>query len=169
MAKKGARSCANIIAIPDEDFCRLEAPSCTFYDNSIEALSLLGTFPTSTVFKPFDVRIQPDFISSVWLCFPKYPLTLGLVYPFSRILSKFFEMTKISYIKTMSAVWRILYWIDNLNRSIGLNICLNELAFVYDLSNLGNSRFLLKFKTEGSPHVLKSKHNDIAWNGGYFL
>ena len=69
----------------------------------------------------------------------------------------------------MPVVWRILYWIDHLNRSKCLNIGLNELACVYDLSTFGNSRFLLKVKTDRSPLVLKSKHNDGAWKGRYFF
>ena len=64
---------------------------------------------------------------------------------------------------------RILYWIDHLNRSMGLNIGLSKLAYVHDLSTFGNSRFLLKFKTDSLPLVLKSNHNDGAWKERYFL
>ena len=90
MVKKGARSRANIIAILDDDFVDLKILSYeetyTFDDNSIEALNSFGTFPADTVFKPFDVRIQPYFISSIWVCFPEYPFTLGLSYPFFGII-----------------------------------------------------------------------------------
>ena len=102
MGKKVTRSRTNNIAAIDYEFINQKALSydetCTFDDNDIDALKLVGAFPTSTILIPFDARIQPDFVSSSWLCFPEYPLTLGRSYPFPRIIFEFFEITIISYI-----------------------------------------------------------------------
>lgn len=46
------------------------------------------------------------------------------------------------------------------NQSHDFGIGLAELGHVYDLSTFGNSRFLVKVKTNKSSLILKSKHND---------
>ena len=69
----------------------------------------------------------------------------------------------------MLVIWRFFYWVNHLNCSMGLNIGLNELAYVYDLLTFGNSCFLSKAKTDKSPLILKSKDNDGAWKGKYFF
>ena len=69
----------------------------------------------------------------------------------------------------MPIIWRILYWIDQVNQSKLLDIRLPELAYMYDLTTFGNSCFLLKVKTHKSSIVLKNKHNDGAWKEKYIF
>ena len=69
----------------------------------------------------------------------------------------------------MPTIWRILYWIDHLNRSTDLSIGLNELDHVYDLTNFENSFFLLKVKDKRFPLLLKFMHNYAASKGKYFF
>lgn len=106
-------------------------------------MKTVGTFSNEVFFKPFDPKSQPDLASLSWLYFSGYPFGLGLKYPFPRVISKFFEITQISYIQAMPIVWRVLFWIEKLNQSRGLDIVLVKLAHVYDVATFGNSRFPL--------------------------
>lgn len=173
MVRKIVVSLKNILALSDDDFIDQGILSyeetCSFGDDDIESLGLNGAFPSKVVFRPFDPLIQLEFVSPTWVCFLEYPFSLGLKYPFPRTISKFFRVTGISYIQAMPIVWRILYWIDQINQSKGLDIGLLELACVYDLTTFGNSRFLLKFKTHRTPLVLKTKQNDGSWKGKYLF
>ena len=69
----------------------------------------------------------------------------------------------------MPTIWRILNWIDHLNRSRDVSIGINELAYIYDLMTFGDSRFLFEVKTGRFPLVLNSKHNNSALKGKYFF
>ena len=173
MGRKIHFSRKSILALPDDDFIDQVILSyeetCSFGDDDIESLRLNGAFPPDEFLRPFDPLIQPDFVSPMWMCFPKYPFSLGLRYPFPGIVTEFFRVTRISCIAAMPIFWRILYWIDQANHSKGLDIILYELACVYDLTTFGNSRFLLNVRTLKSPLVLKTKHNDGAWKGRYFF
>lgn len=172
MGKKVIRSKKSIIVVPNDDFVDQKALSyeetCSFDDNDTESLKSVGDFSTCAVFRPFDSKIQPDIVSSSWVFFLEYSTSLGLSYSFVGIISEFFEITKIPYIQAMPAVRMNLYWIDRLNWSMGLNIGLNKLAYVYALLTFRNSHFLLKVKNNKSPLVLKSKHNDGARKGKHF-
>ena len=102
MVRKMAVSRKNILALPDDDFIAQEILSyeetCSFDDDDIESLGVNGAFPHEDFFRLFDPLIQPDFVFTTWVCFPKYPFSLGLKYPFLGIVSKFFRVNGISYI-----------------------------------------------------------------------
>ena len=144
----------NILAPFEDDFVDQKILSyneiCSFDDDDNESLKSVGAFSKDVVFKPFNVKSQPDFISSSWICFPGYLFSLGLRYPFSRIISEFFEVTRISYIQSMPIIQRILFWVHRLNQTKDLSIGLADLAHMYGLTNLGISRFLLKVKSHKS-------------------
>ena len=141
----------NILALPEDDFINQgiisHEETCSFGDNDIESLRLGGAFPSEAVFRPFDPLIQPDFVSPTWVCFPEYPFSMGLKYHFLGAFYEFIQVTSISNMQAMSIVWRIVYWIDQVNQSKDLDIGLSELASMYDLTTFRNSRFLLKVKT----------------------
>lgn len=126
------------------------------------------SFPHNTVFRPYDPLIQPDFISPSWVCFLEYPFYLGLKFPFSGVISKSFEVTKLPYVQVMSIIWRILYWVEYLNQTHRLDIGLAELSQVCDVSTFSNSRFLFKVKNK-CPRMLNTKHNDETWKERYFF
>ena len=101
MGKKIVHSCASITAPPENDLfdqgllARDEV--CSFNDDDMQYLKTNGTFPSDTILRSFDLSVQPDFVSPSWVCFPKYPFSLGLKYPFSGIIFDFFQATKLSY------------------------------------------------------------------------
>lgn len=127
------------------------------------------SFSPDTLFKPYDPLIQPNFISSSWVCFPEYPFSLGLKFPFSGVISEFFKVTKLPYIQVTPIIWRIMYSVEHLNQTHDRDMDLAKLSHVYDLSTFDNSRFLFKFKFNKSPLVLKTKHSDGAWKERYFF
>lgn len=98
MGKMTLLSRARVLTLPDEDFFDQKIltyeETCSFDDNDIESLKTGGAFPAETIFKPFNAHAQPNFVSHTWVCFPEYPFSLGLTYPFSSIVSEFFEVTK---------------------------------------------------------------------------
>lgn len=108
MGKKATHPRTSIIDVPDNHFVDqkilTDEKTFSFDDNNIEAPKYIRAFPAGAIFRPFDAKIQPDFVSSSWVCFPEYHLYLGLSYPFPGIVSKFFEITKILYIQAMLAV-----------------------------------------------------------------
>lgn len=173
MGRKIVVSRKNILALPDDDITDQGIPSyeesCSFGDDEIESLRLKGAFPPKAIVRPFDPLIQPDFVSLTWVCFPEYAFSYGLRYPFLGIISKFFTVTKILYIQSMPIFWRILYWVNQINQSRGLDIGPSELAYVYDLTTFGNLCFLLKVKTLRSPLGSITNHNDGPWKGRYFF
>lgn len=84
MGKKMIVSRKNILASTDDDFIDQRILSikydeiCSFDDDNIESLKTVGTFSNESLFKPFDLKYQPDFASSSWVCFPGYHFGLGL-------------------------------------------------------------------------------------------
>ena len=154
MCKKMTLSRKNILAPSEDDFFYQKILSydeiCSFDDDDIELLKSDEAFSNDDVFKPFNKKYQPDFVSSCWVCFPEYPFSLGLKYPFLGIISKFFEVTKISYIQAMPIVWRMLLWVNRLNQSKDMSIGFAELAHVYDLTTFRSSCSLLKVKSHKS-------------------
>lgn len=96
--KRTTRSHTNVIVVPDDDFVDHKALSyeenCTFDDNDIKDMKSDGAFPIGTVFRSFDARIQPDFVSSSWLCLPEYPFILGLSYLFLVLVLSFSILPK---------------------------------------------------------------------------
>ena len=85
------------------------------------------------------------------------------------IIADFFAITGISYIQTMSVVWRILYWIYTLNNNESMSLDVADIATMYDLQTFGSSSFVLKVKA-GHPHlVLKTRHNDRTWKERFFF
>ena len=101
--------------------------------------------------------LKADLISPNWIAFPEYPFTLGLKYPFPGIISEFYKVTGLSFIQAMPIIWRVLYWINQLNQSKKLNIGVEEVASFYDLSTYGSCRFLFKVKPGHNHLVLRSK------------
>lgn len=156
MGKKVFRSHASIIALPDDDFIDQKIMSydetCSFDNEDIESLKSNGDFPFDATFKSFDALDQLDFISPTWIFFLEYPFSLGLMYPFSGIISKFFKVTQFSYIQAMVGIWMILFWIDHLNHAIDLDIGLSNLCHVYDLQP---SEILIScLKLKPTSHIL---------------
>jgi hypothetical protein len=70
---------------------------CLFTDQDIKSLKSRRVFPDGVVFRPFDPTVKSDFASKTWVCFPELPFTLGFNYPFSALITEFFEVTGLSY------------------------------------------------------------------------
>lgn len=113
MGKKMNVSRKDILASSGADFIDQRILSydeiCSFDDDDIKSLKTVGTFSNEVFFKPFDPKSQPDLASLSWLYFSGYLFGLGLKYPFPRVISRFFEITQISYIQAMPIVWRVLF------------------------------------------------------------
>ncbi|MFS8002849.1 hypothetical protein Hanom_Chr13g01206931 [Helianthus anomalus] len=85
---------------------------CSFDNADIAALKASGAFPAGAVIRPFDREVRSDVDSDVWVCFLAYPFLTGLRYPFPTFISRFFELTGLSYAQTMPMVWRVLVTLD---------------------------------------------------------
>lgn len=120
-------------------------------------------------FKSFDALAQLDFVSPTWTSFHEYPFSLGMTFPFSSIVSKFFEITQLSYIQVIPVIQRIFFSIDRLDHSIDLDIGRPELTHDYNLLTFVNSLFLIKVKTKKLHLILKSKQNAGTYKKYFFV
>jgi hypothetical protein len=173
MGKKVTRSQTNDVVSSLEEFSdqKILGPEETssYTRDDITRLLQSNAFPGETIIKGPDPMLKADLISPNWIAFPEYPFTLGLKYPFPGIVSEFFKITGLSFIQAMPIIWRVLYWINLLNQNKKLNIGVEDLASVYDLSTYGSSRFLFKVKPGQNHLVLRSKQNDGPWKERFFF
>lgn len=116
-----------------------------------------------------NLLIPLDFVSKEWVCFPEYPFTLGLLYPFPPFITQFFTVTKLCYSQTKPMIWRILHVIQNLIDSHSLSFGIAELAHSYNLRSHGSSYFLFQVKSGQQHLVLCTTQNDPRWKGKFFF
>ncbi|MFS7920017.1 hypothetical protein Hanom_Chr03g00219361 [Helianthus anomalus] len=117
-----------------------------FDSTDIAALRASGAFSEGTVFRRFDRSIRSDVASADWVCFPAYPFSLGLRYPFPEFMMQFFLTTGISFAQTMPM----------------------DIPIAYRLRSYGSSRFLL-FSTSSKPLILKATKNEDGWQRKFFF
>ncbi|KAJ0807740.1 hypothetical protein HanOQP8_Chr00c002g0684171 [Helianthus annuus] len=141
---------------------------CSFNNADIATLKDSGAFPAGVVIRPFDREVQSDASSNEWVCFLAYLFSLGLRYPFPPFVSRFFELTGLSYAQTMPIVWRVLMVLNQIKSRHCPNLCIEDLPITYRLRSHGNSRFLL-FSTSKSPLVLKATKNEDQWQRKFFF
>ncbi|KAJ0667717.1 hypothetical protein HanPI659440_Chr17g0680911 [Helianthus annuus] len=89
-----------------------EKEVCSFGNADIVALKASGAFPARAIIQPFEREIRSDVSSDEWVCFLAYPFSIRLRYPFPAFISRFFELTGLSYAQTMPMVWRVLVMLD---------------------------------------------------------
>ena len=116
MEKKITRSQTTDVVSSLEEFIdqKILGPEETssYTRDDITRLLQSDAFPGEAIIKGPDPMLKADLISPNWIAFPEYPFTLGLKYPFPRIISDFFTITGLSFIQTMPIIWCILYWIN---------------------------------------------------------
>ncbi|KAM0070940.1 hypothetical protein Hdeb2414_s0001g00019121 [Helianthus debilis subsp. tardiflorus] len=145
-----------------------EKEVCSFDNADIAALQASGAFPVGTIIRPFYIEVRSDFSSNEWVCFLAYPFSIGLRYPFPAFISRFFELTGLSYAQTIPMVWRVLVTLDQIRSRFIPNLCIEDLPIAYRLRSHGNSRFLL-FSTSKNPLVLKATKNKERWQRKFFF
>ncbi|KAF5767404.1 hypothetical protein HanXRQr2_Chr14g0623961 [Helianthus annuus] len=118
-----------------------EREICSFDNVDIAALRSSGAFPDGAIFRPFDRYLRSEVSSSEWLCFLAFPFTLGLRFPFSDFIKKFFHTTGLSFNQTMPMVWRVLIVHDRIKKNHIPDLSINDLPIVYRLRSHGSSRF----------------------------
>ncbi|MFS8001465.1 hypothetical protein Hanom_Chr13g01190671 [Helianthus anomalus] len=92
----------------------------------------------------------------------------GLQYPFPAFISRFFELTDLSYAQTMPMVWRVLVMLDQIKSHHVPDLCIKDLPIAYRLCSHGNNRFLL-FLTSKTPLILKASKNEDEWKRKFFF
>ncbi|KAM0044286.1 hypothetical protein Hdeb2414_s0010g00351401 [Helianthus debilis subsp. tardiflorus] len=100
---------------------------CSFDNADIAALRTSGAFPAGAVIRPFDREVRSDFYSDEWVCFLAYPFSIGLQYPFAAFISRFFELTCLSYAQSMPMVWRVLVTLDQIKARHVPDQCIEDL------------------------------------------
>ncbi|KAM0009031.1 hypothetical protein Hdeb2414_s0006g00220651 [Helianthus debilis subsp. tardiflorus] len=133
----------------------LKEPSkemCSFDNADIAALRASGAFPAGTIFRPFDREVRSDFCSDEWVCFFAYPFSIGLQYPFSPFISRFFELTGLSFAQIMPMVWRMLLTLEWIKACHMPNLCIEDLPMAYRFRSHGSSRFHLFSIFQRSSH-----------------
>ncbi|KAJ0922584.1 hypothetical protein HanPSC8_Chr05g0205601 [Helianthus annuus] len=141
---------------------------CSFDNADIAALRASGAFPAGTIFRPFDREVRLDFCSDEWVCFFAYPFSIGLQYPFSPFISRFFELTGLSFAQTMPMVWRVLATLERIKARHMPDLCIEDLPMAYRLRSHGSSRFLL-FSISKDPLILKATKNEDKWRRKFFF
>ncbi|MFS7997943.1 hypothetical protein Hanom_Chr12g01147931 [Helianthus anomalus] len=102
------------------------------------------------------------------VCFLDYPFSIGLQYPFSAFISRFFELTGLSYAQTMPMVWRVLVTLDQIKARHVPDLCIEDLPISYRLRSHGSSQFRL-FSTSKDPLILKTTKNEDDWRRKFFF
>ncbi|KAJ0653101.1 hypothetical protein HanOQP8_Chr15g0579731 [Helianthus annuus] len=151
----------NLIREPENEIC-------SFNNADIAALKDFGAFPAGTIIRPFDREARSDVVSNEWVCFLGYPFSLGLRYPFPPFISRFFEITGLSYAQTMPMVWRVLMVLNQIKACYFPDLCVEDLPMAYRLRSHGNNRFLL-FSTSKNPLILKATKNEDQWQRKFFF
>ncbi|MFS8017842.1 hypothetical protein Hanom_Chr15g01385151 [Helianthus anomalus] len=141
---------------------------CSFDNADIASLQASGAFPAGAIIYPFDREVRSDFCSDEWVCFSAYPFSIGIRYPFSAFISRFFELTGLNYAQIMPMVWRVLVTLDQIKARHMPDLCIEDLPIVYRLRSHGNNRFLL-FSTSKNPLILKATKNEDQWQRKFFF
>jgi hypothetical protein len=141
----------------------------SFSDLEIAQLKSIGAFPPDTEIHPFDKNVHFDFYSKTWVCFLAFPFTLGLRYPFTPLISEFFQVTGLSYAQAMPVIWRILFVLSNLDETHRIDIRASDLATVFNLRTHGSSRFVLQLIQKDVSPVLKATKNENSWKKKFFF
>ncbi|KAJ0796740.1 hypothetical protein HanPI659440_Chr04g0165781 [Helianthus annuus] len=127
----------------------LEKEVCSFDNANIAALRTSGAFPDGAIIRSFDRSLRSDVSSDEWICFPAYPFSLGLRYPFPEFIMQFFSTTSLSFAQTMAMVWRELV-LSQIKTFHIPDLCIEDIPIAYRLRSHGSSRFLL-FSTSNNP------------------
>ncbi|KAD3338112.1 hypothetical protein E3N88_33633 [Mikania micrantha] len=138
-------------------------------DDRIDLLRLSKTFPDETIFHHFSKNLKADHVSPTWTCFPEYPFTLGLKYPFSDLILNFFLTTKLCFPQLMPMGWRLLHTLDQLNHHFGLDIGIPEISLMYQLRTHGSSRFVLQRRSGAPILVSRITFNEDEWRNRFFF
>lgn len=146
-----------------------EEETCNFGNDEITGLRKSRVFPEGTVFRSFDPNTKADLMSSIWVCFLSYPFSIGMTYPFSKLVTDFFDVTGLAYSQVMPMIWRFLYTIDRLNDIHGTHIGLPEICSFYKLWTHGSNRYVFKVRSSSECLLGKTKSNDGDWKRGFFF
>ncbi|KAD7477442.1 hypothetical protein E3N88_00580 [Mikania micrantha] len=143
--------------------------ACIFDDDHIEVMQSSRAFSEETVFRRYDPALKADHSSNKWVCFPEYPFSLGLSFPFPTLISEFFRITRLCYPQLMPMDWRLLVTLHKLNHKYGLNIGVAEISSSYQLRTHGYSRFLLH-RRPGAPILVHGvTMNEEEWRDKFFF
>ncbi|KAJ0447853.1 hypothetical protein HanHA89_Chr17g0709991 [Helianthus annuus] len=145
-----------------------EKKVCSFDNADIATLRASDAFPAGAIIRPFDRNIRSDVSSKEWICFLAYPFSIGLRYPFSDFIMRFFHLTVLSFAYTMPMVWRVLVVLDQIKTHHIPNLCIEDLPIAYRLRSHGSSRFL-HFSTSKNPLILKVTKNEDEWKRKFFF
>ncbi|MFS7968485.1 hypothetical protein Hanom_Chr09g00798021 [Helianthus anomalus] len=116
---------------------------CSFDNADIATLRASGAFSNKAIIRPFDRTLRSDVSSGEWICFPAYPFSLGLRYPFPKFMMQFFRKTGLSFYQTMPMVWRVLIVLNQIKTLHIPDLCIEDIPIDYRLRSHGSSRFLL--------------------------
>ncbi|MFS7945179.1 hypothetical protein Hanom_Chr06g00521121 [Helianthus anomalus] len=151
----------NLLKNPEQEIC-------SFDNVDIAALRSSGDFPDGVIFQPFDRDLRSDVPSSEWICFLAFPFTLGLRFPFSDFITKFFRTTGLSFSQTMPMVWRVLIVLDRIKKNHIPDLCVNDIPIVYRIRSHGSIRFLF-YSTSNNLLILKATRNEEKWKNKIFF
>jgi hypothetical protein len=152
----------NLLKNPEEE-------KCSFGNQDVSRLLNSGVFPPETIIRAFDPDVRCDYASNIWVCFPEFPFTIGLRYPFPPFITRFFEITQISPAQTMPVVWRILSVLNRLVETRGLKLEISDLATVYNLRTHGSYRFVLQAIKKSQCPIQGFTKNGTAWKRRFFF
>ncbi|MFS7945030.1 hypothetical protein Hanom_Chr06g00519141 [Helianthus anomalus] len=114
---------------------------CSFENTDIDALRTSGAFSDRAVIRPFDRSIRSDVSSEEWICFSLYPFSLGLRYPFPKLIMQFFRITGLCFAQTMPMVWIVLIMLNRIKTLYVPDLYIEDLLIAYRLRSHGNTNF----------------------------
>lgn len=78
-------------------------------------------------------------------------------------------MTHFPFVQIMPMVWRVLLWIDHLNKSENIDLSLFEITSVCELRTFVTSHIVLKTNPEKNHLVVNTSCFSIGWKNKYFF
>jgi hypothetical protein len=109
------------------------------------------------------VKDAPDGWVSLYL----YPFTIGLSFPFPKLICDFIENLGVAFTQIMPYVWRVLLTAHAMSVTQNVDITLGDLLLAYKYRSLGDGTFTLRGEERKKGFVHMASDKDQGWRGTF--
>lgn len=111
-----------------------------------------------------------DWHRAGWICFYYYPFSIGMTFPFSKLVLEVLDALHVSPGQLMPFAWRTLACLDAIEEKHQLGIDANVIKFNYTIKKFGNCRFSFVNKNKDELLILNNETvNDRGWKVEFFF
>lgn len=120
------------------------------------------------VFPP--TGVLADWHRSGWICFYYYPFSIGMTFPFTKLVSDEIDCLHVSPGQLMPFAWRTLACLDAIEEKHNLGINVDVIKHNYTIKKFSNCRFSFVNKNKDELLVLNNETvNDRGWKSEFFF